>query len=651
MFQIKRWLGLNEATDGDTRLKLGEAAELRNWRITANGSLQIRPGTQMKRRFGATVDDEWVGDEIKGMWYGWINNANRLVVAAGTKIYEVDPTTTVTDTSDPHYGEWSVTQLAGSVAGHAEFFQYEGCVYMMDGTSYLKWDGTNTGFVSVAGYIPTILTGCAPSNGAGNSAEGINLLNGYRTIKYTVASADISGGKITLNFPELATVSDTITAIDLVNSHTYVATSDPLTTEIVKKTKTVGGSLYVYAIELQNATIPEGINVISVQYSVGNATRSEITNMRFAEFFNGANNNRVFIYGDGSNVCYYSGLTNNGLPTAEYFPAMNQISVGEKDAPITAMVRHFSRLICYKSTSAYSIQYDALVLEDGNVIAAFYLTPINRAIGNDAYGQVRIVNNNPIALYNGNIYEWRSNSSKSANLTYDERQARVISDRVEDTIKSFSLSECYCFDHDYEQEYYLCGEDSVLVYNYGNNTWYYYTNLEIKFIVDIDHILYFGMKDGTIRKFTRDAKSDYREQPTYETVDGESVMTDDGLDAIDAYWRSGSLSFDRDWKRKYSTVIWLGVMPERDSQFVVTAESDRKRTYPDKLQDFGTIGMWNVDFTDFSFGALKLNQLHRVKLKVKKYVFYNLVFYSNSKTKTATIVSTDIQVRFAGNAK
>ena len=155
------------------------------------------------------------------------------------------------------------------------------------------------------------------------------------------------------------------------------------------------------------------------------------------------------------------------------------------------------------------------------------------------------------------------------------------------------------------------------------------------------------MEDGTIRLFTRDARADFREEPTYD----DGVMTDDGLDAIDAYWRSGSLAFDRDWKRKYSTMLWVGFLPENDSKFTITAESDRRFNYPEKVVAFGTVGFDNIKFADFTFGALKISQMKRVKLKIKKYVFYRLIFESNSKINTATIVSTDILVRYAGNTK
>ena len=44
ILKIKEFLGLNEAPDGDTRIKTGELSEMRNFRITRDKHLQIRPG-------------------------------------------------------------------------------------------------------------------------------------------------------------------------------------------------------------------------------------------------------------------------------------------------------------------------------------------------------------------------------------------------------------------------------------------------------------------------------------------------------------------------------------------------------------------------------------------------------------------------------
>ena len=35
IYQIKRWLGVNEAQEGEASLKMGEAAVMRNFKVTA----------------------------------------------------------------------------------------------------------------------------------------------------------------------------------------------------------------------------------------------------------------------------------------------------------------------------------------------------------------------------------------------------------------------------------------------------------------------------------------------------------------------------------------------------------------------------------------------------------------------------------------
>ena len=53
VFQIRAWGGLNENPDGDTKLKMGEAAAMRNFRITRDGNLQRRPGSKELVSLGA----------------------------------------------------------------------------------------------------------------------------------------------------------------------------------------------------------------------------------------------------------------------------------------------------------------------------------------------------------------------------------------------------------------------------------------------------------------------------------------------------------------------------------------------------------------------------------------------------------------------
>ena len=46
VYSIPKWLGMNEHPDGDTNLKLGEAAKMVNWKITRDGNLKRRPGLE-----------------------------------------------------------------------------------------------------------------------------------------------------------------------------------------------------------------------------------------------------------------------------------------------------------------------------------------------------------------------------------------------------------------------------------------------------------------------------------------------------------------------------------------------------------------------------------------------------------------------------
>ena len=62
IMRIKEFLGLNENQDGDTKIRVGEMSEMRNFSITKDSHLQIRPGTRnllSRRRFSAALGMGW----------------------------------------------------------------------------------------------------------------------------------------------------------------------------------------------------------------------------------------------------------------------------------------------------------------------------------------------------------------------------------------------------------------------------------------------------------------------------------------------------------------------------------------------------------------------------------------------------------------
>jgi hypothetical protein len=89
------------------------------------------------------------------------------------------------------------------------------------------------------------------------------------------------------------------------------------------------------------------------------------------------NDNRVFLYGDGSNKAYYSDLDYDGQSRADYFPALNVVRIGDANTPITAMIRHYDRLLAFKLDSAYSLSYDTITLSGGSMTAGFHIRTVN----------------------------------------------------------------------------------------------------------------------------------------------------------------------------------------------------------------------------------------------------------------------------------
>ena len=601
VFSIARWLGLNENPDGDTLLKPGEAADMRNFRITRDGNLQKRPGY-------ATIytAKTWVGP-IRGIWHGYVGTVAYTIFAAGRNIYSYDfDTNTATSILA---SDTTVTDAA------TMFFGYGGKVYALNGHEYLEWDGTappSGGFAAPAGYRPLTVTAATPTGG-GTLLESINKLNGLRRVRFSP-----TGSATAFQLPEKALssvdyVKNLVTNTDYTVSTNYTV---DLTTGIVTFTSAPAA----------------GTNTIEIAYTFPTNYRAQVAAMKYAELYNGAQDTRVFIYGDGTNKAYYSGLDGDSMARADYFPDLNVVNVGESNTPITGMVRHYSSLAAFKSDSAYIINYGQITLASGVLTAAFYITPTNRSIGNVASGQIQIVNNSPRTLFNSTIYEWRNNASYSSNLTTDERQAKRVSDRVSETLSGMDLAAAITYDDNERQEYYVIQGGTALVHNYASDAWYRYTGYDFSALIAIDGELYGCTSSGDIVRFSRD------------------YCNDNGA-AIDCYWRSGSEDFGRDYLRKYSGVLFVSMKPESNASVQVTLMTNRKSVFATKTVAYSFLTLAHASFVHWGFNVNTKPQTARLKLKAKKFTYYQLVFETNTDWSTATVLSADIRLRYGGDAK
>ena len=593
IWKIEKFLGLNENPDGDIKLKMGEASVCRNWRVTRDRNLQRRPGFHTKIDLGTDAP-------VMGMWFGNIHGVETGLAASGGHMWKF------------YEGGYIEPYDLGPIETNRQvnFFAYNDEVFILNGDEYYTYDGSRFGIVF--GYRPLIITGRDWSGADGELLEEVNKLTGARRVWF---SPDGEHKKFILPEKDLQSV-------DYVQINATGTKMDP--------------DLYTFDrfegwVEFEEA--PEaGTNTIEIGYSAPAKYRAELAKMTNAELFLGAQDNAVFLYGNGTNEAFYSSIDYDGVPRADYFPDLNEMAVADKNTPITGLIRHYSQMICFKTNSAYSVQFGQIVDDGGNIQWGFYVKPVNKQIGNVALGQVKLVLNSPFTLHGNDLYEWRNTSSYSSNLSVDERQARPISQRIYATLGSFDFSQCFCYDDNDNQEYYIWCNDEALVYNYAADAWYQYTGPVVKAMCNVYDDVLFGSGSGKILELSED------------------YLNDDGV-AIDSYWESGSIDFNRAYMRKLMTEVWVGIKPQERSSVTVTVETNRESDYAVKKVESNLSTFWHMNFADFSFMVNRKPQVKKLKIKAKKFTFLKFILKSQELYTTATVLLVDPKIRETGYTK
>lgn len=632
IFTVDKFLGLNEYADSPTELKMGEATKIENFYITNDYNLKTRPGV---------VASEKIPGEITGFWDGMLGEYHFTFI---TYTYNKG---TGTSTDFPYGQKLKVicrNQQADALKLKEEYntllstekpiqFILFGDKLYLFGSAYKAPDspqavvvnysdndfihGDNDGPESEGVYYrPMLLTDCDP-NGSGKEMESINIFTQYARVRY---SAD--GETKEYKMPSAVGV---ISGVKVDGKYVDPAFDD-------------------YHTKMTFATAPpKGVNNIEVRFCVEESllkkARSKFSKMRYSEAYNGDTDSRLFFYGDGTNVCYYTGVPAYG--SGLYLPIDNEIAVDSSASPVTGLCRHYSKLMAYKPDGAFSIVYEPVTLADGRVIAGFYVRPASRNIGNTMNGQVQTVNNYPRTLCGGSLYEWRQTSGYR-----DERYAKKISDNIARTLAGADPDKIITCDDNTDKTYYMFLNDdagTVLVNRYDLDVWTVYTGeafKNIKYAVESQGQVLF-CNETTLYTFDKNKTFDYLSEDDAKKKE------------IPCCWESGFMSFGADYKRKYSSNIWVSVLPEINSFLEVNVETDRRDEDPYLAKQTGIplFNFTNMDFSRFSFLCNDSPKINRIKMKVKKFVYYKLKFRVNGGGSRATVMGYDQQVRYSSNVK
>ena len=530
---------------------------------------------------------------VTSMWSGYLDGKERLFAATNGDLFEIHIS------ADGSYIPERKMGLPQSDT--VSMFGFDNKLYILTGGLYLAYDGSVIS--QVEGYIPCVLTACSP-DGSGTAYERVNNLSLYRRAQYSadgtstqykVLESNVTITKVTIDGVETAAytqLNGTVTfstapsagtnnieitykiadegtqtirqsyASNNVGRLVFLFSQVPeLDLDIVEVRYYASGELASLQVispehyELRNKCrlkldfTPIAGSAIEVDYKFS-TPREAVMKMKYAEIYNGAQDNRVFLYGDGSNKMIYSGITETGRASAEYFPDMNEASVGSSNAPITALVRHYNRLLVFKDGEAYSVYSNLMSLADGSMTTGFYISSVNKSIGCCAEAQAVVVGNRVRTLDGLDIYEWKSTST-AGNITNDQRNAERISQRIYRSLGEFDIAKSKLFYDKERHEFYCYCDGRALVQNVEADAWYVYDGFPVTCMCVHGNKLYCGTTDGYLAVMDKTADADFN-----------------------CEWVSGSLDFDRPYVLKNSPTVWVSIKPENDKSLSVSAETD-----------------------------------------------------------------------------
>ena len=578
---ISNFLGLNESLDGSTELKLGEASTCLNWRVTDGMKILKMEGyAPLFASLGAGV--------IQGQWHGRIDGTIYHLFAHDGNIYKRVA---------------GVNSIIGTMTdAKTSFFFFSGKIYIINGHEYKSWDGTT--FSDVEGYRPKIAI-ATPPGGGGTLFEEINNLTGAKHQTFspsgTLTAYQLSEKGIdSVDFVKVLGVTKTLTTDYTVNLTTGVVT---------------------FVVAPATGT-PD---TVDIGWTKGTGDRASVLNNLFVRLYGGANDNRVFMFGNASakNRFIYSGLA-AGVPSAEYFPANGYGDAGSSEFSITDLTRQYDRLIIFTEQGSYFTSYDTTTLVDGVVVVSFPITSLNSEKGNIAPGQAQLINNNPMTIQEG-VYRWVSTSVR------DERNATYLSKRVQPSLDGVDLTKAITFDWEERGEYWLCVGSMCWIYNYRVDVWYRRSNVTASNFIEIEGELYFGTV-GTIMKF-------------------DPLLLSDNGTPIDAVWEMGFYDFEAEWLNKYMNNIWISLKPDAKSRLDITPNTNNDGIGETQTITYNLATFEHADFSHWSFITSYNPQPFYIEIQAMGFTYFKLILRNSSLNESATVLSINLPARLGGKVR
>lgn len=573
--EIKTYLGLNESV-GETEIKMGEAVLHDNFRTTNNYKVSKRPGQK-------TLIDYENTESVYGGWHGVLNSKDILVTCNDGKVYEYD------------FDLETNTQIGTITNVRTTIFWFASKIYFINGTDYKEYDGTT--YQDVSPYVPTTFIN-APPTGGGTALEDINNLTGKQKETFISLSGSTA---FTLSRTNLTSIDEVY-----VNDVLKTITTD-YTENLTTGTVTFNSGL----------SVDDEVLVQSDKISDNNSAL--VKNNRFATIFGPGNATTIFMWG---NTNFPNRRIRSYAEDPSYFPQNNFTNVGTDEFAITDIVPQYDRLLIFKvDKTHYSLAEYITLTEE----YAYPIYDLNNSVGNVAFDSVQLIENYPVSLKGQSCWQW------SNTQVQDERNAKIISDRVKLSLDDADLTTAITFDYQKQKEYWLNIDDEVIIWNYGNDTWYKYLNIEATWFVDIRNIPYFGTTGKVI-----EINPDY--------------LNDDGI-SIPCNLELGFTDLGINHLNKVSRKMWTTIEPGARTSVTTSFETNKKNTSKEFVNGYKRMSYAQWDYSDFSYLTSVNPQPFRDKIRANKYAYIKIKYSNNSTNETLTILSTKLLAETLGEVR
>lgn len=270
----------------------------KNYKSNNGKCIETRPDIELLEEYS---------DTIFGCFFYTVKGTKRFIVHSGEKLYDNGKQLNLVHTTD-NMSSMADTFMAKN---KSNMFVMNNILYIMDGTQYIRYDGTE--LKPVDGYIPTTTISRSP-NGGGTLYEDVNLLNDIRKNAFVSDGASKEYILDVENFDATYGVKVWVDGKELTTGFTAVPESGKVVfTTAPKEPQTPGADNVVIQFKKQT----EGF-------------RERIEKCTLVELFD----NRVFFSG---NPDYPNFLWHSSLDNPEYCSDLDYYTEGTNDSKIKSI--------------------------------------------------------------------------------------------------------------------------------------------------------------------------------------------------------------------------------------------------------------------------------------------------------------------------